>query len=98
MTRPDRFAKLTQMGAQAPLMPLVSLPPSKPAATPPVARLSVSMPPHEAERAEGLARELAMATGDKPTTSELVRAGLELLAALKLPERQAVLARLVKSR
>jgi hypothetical protein len=52
------------------------------------------MPPAEVERVESLARELALATGDKPTTSALVRAGLALLAALPLSERQAAIAQL----
>lgn len=101
MSKPDRFAKLTQLGAQAPLMPLVGQLVGQPSASVEktavggrVARVSVSMPPAEVERVESLARELALATGDKPTTSALVRAGLALLAALPLSERQAAIAQL----
>lgn len=99
--KPDRLAKLVKMSAQAPLMPLAVPGPQLAGKTSPggyVARLSVSLPPSEADVAGELARKVAMATGDKPTQSELMRAGLMLLAGLSLADLQATLARVPKVR
>ena len=92
----DRFAKLTELGAQAPLMPLVGQTSQSEPDRVLVTRLSASMMPAEVERIEVMAREHARATGDKPTQSEMIRAGLELLSTMSLVERQAVLDRLPK--
>ena len=92
----DRFAKLTEMGAQAPLMPLVGQLSRPEPDRVLVARLSASMMPTEVDRIEAMAREHARSTGDKPTQSEMIRAGLELLSAMPLADRQAVLERLPK--
>ena len=101
-TKPDRFGKLTAVMAHAPLTPLVAVPaPAQPVPAPVkalVARLSVSLPPAEAECIEVLAKESARATGDKPTVSEVVRAGLMLLAALPPAERLAAIGRVPKVR
>lgn len=96
----DQFEKLKRLSAQAPLMPLVgqSPAPQKKVQRPPVARLSVSLPQGEAERIEELARAHALATGDKPTGSELVRAGLMILDSLAPKDRQAALAKVPKLR
>ena len=92
----DRFAKLTEMGARVPLMPIVD-PSAHPSRGKVLAvRLSTSMPAAEAERIEAMAREHAMASGERPSQSELVRAGLELLAGMTVRDRQAVLDRLLK--
>lgn len=93
----DRFAKLSTLGKQTPFVPLAHAPVPQPKAGL-VARLSVSLPPSEAEHIEVLAKEAARATGDKPTQSELVRAGLVLLASLPLADRLAALGRLPKVR
>lgn len=99
----SRLDKLVQHGKTAPLMPVVSTAPAsvvpeKPPTGSRVARISVSMPPAEADRIEVLAKEVARATGDKPTTSELVRAGLELLAGMSAQERHATLSKMAKLR
>ena len=45
-----------------------------------------------------LAKDAARATGDKPTASEVVRAGLLLLAALSPAERLAAIGKVPKVR
>ena len=95
----SRLDKLVRHGQQAPLMPLLVPPtPSVAPAASRVSRISVSMSRAEAECIEELAKEVARATGDKPTTSELVRAGLELMAGMTAEKRHTVLAKLSKLR
>lgn len=92
----DRIAQLVRTQGQTPLLPQVDPSPQPQREKALAVRLSTSMPAAEAERIEVMAREHAMTSGEKPSQSELVRAGLELLANMKVPEREAVLARLMK--
>lgn len=94
----DRLAKLAQMGSLAPLLPVVDPEPHRKPDRVPAVRLSTSLPQSEVDRLEEMGREHALATGEKPTQSELMRAGLELLAGMTVADRNAVIAKLLPMR